>query len=97
MPLPSVFLFEFCEVVLGVEKGMPFAKRLCQGCDLGKIEDEKHLLLVYPNTQKVREHFCSALSLTHMSILAGLMQITNTIALTKFMACYQYQRTICLP
>jgi hypothetical protein len=25
------------------------------------------------------------------------MQITNTIALTKFMACYQYQRTICLP
>jgi hypothetical protein len=29
---------------------MPYAERLYQGCDLGKVEDEKHLLLVYPNT-----------------------------------------------
>jgi hypothetical protein len=49
------------EVVLGVWKSVPYAKRLCQGCDLGKVKDEEHLPLVCPNTQKVRERFCSAL------------------------------------
>jgi hypothetical protein len=34
------------EVVLSAWKGMPYAERICQGCDLGKVEDEKHLLLV---------------------------------------------------
>jgi hypothetical protein len=38
------------EIVLSAWKGMPYAERLCRGCDLGKVEDEKHLLLVYPNT-----------------------------------------------
>ncbi len=38
------------EVVLGVWKGVPYVERFCRGCDLGKVEDEKHLLLVYPNT-----------------------------------------------
>jgi hypothetical protein len=38
------------EVMLGAWKGMPYAKRLCQSCDLGKLEDEEHLLLVCPNT-----------------------------------------------
>ncbi len=47
------------EIVLGSWKGVPYAKRLCRGCDLGKVEDEEHLLLVYPNTQKVKEQFCS--------------------------------------
>jgi hypothetical protein len=55
---------------------MPYAERFCQerfcrGCDLGKVEDEEHLLLVCPSTQKVRERFCSTL-------LAQLMQTTNT-------------------
>ncbi len=58
----------------------------CRGCDLRKVQDEKHLLLVCPNTQKVKEHFCSALPLTHMSTLAELMHITNTVALAKFVA-----------
>jgi hypothetical protein len=75
---------------------MPYAERLCQGCNLGKVEDEEHLLLVCPNTQKVKEHFCSALPFTHMSILVELMQTTNTVALAKFVACCQYQR-ICPP
>jgi hypothetical protein len=83
------------EVILGAWKDVPYAKRLCRGCDLGKVEDEKHLLLVYPNIQKLRERFCSALPLTHTSILVELMQITNTDALAKFVSCYQYQRTIC--
>jgi hypothetical protein len=83
--------------VLGAWKGVPYVKRLCQGCDLGKVEDEKHLLLVYPNTQKIREHFCSALPLTHTNILVGFMQTTYTIALAKFVACCQYQRTIYPP
>jgi hypothetical protein len=61
------------EVVLGAWKGMPYVKRLCQGYDLKKVEDEDHLLLVYPNTQKVRGHFCSTLPLTHTSILIGFM------------------------
>jgi len=61
------------EVVLGVWKGVPYAKRLCQGCNLGKVEDEEHLLLVYPNTQKVREHFCLALPLAHISTFVELM------------------------
>jgi hypothetical protein len=65
--------------------------------DLGKVEDEKHLLLVCSNTHKVREHFCSALPLTHISTLAELMQIMNMTALAKFVACCQYQRTICPP
>jgi hypothetical protein len=60
----------------------------CRGCDLGKVQDEKHLLLVCPNTHKVREHFCLALPLTHMSTLTKLMQIRNTVvALVKFVAC----------
>ncbi len=85
------------EVVLGAWKGMPYAERLCRGYDLGKVEDEEHLLLICPNTPKVREHFCLTLPLTHTSILAELMQTTNTVALAKFVACCQYQRTICPP
>jgi hypothetical protein len=34
------------EVVLGAWKGMPYVERLYRGCDLGKVEDEDHLLLV---------------------------------------------------
>jgi hypothetical protein len=85
------------EVALGAWKGVPYAERLCQGCDLGKVEDEKHLLLVCPSTQKVREHFCLTLPFTHISIFAELMPTTNTVALVKFVACCQYQRTICPP
>jgi hypothetical protein len=61
------------EVMLSAWKGVPYAERLCWGCDLGKVKDEKHLLLVYPNTQKVRERFCSALPLTHTNTLVELM------------------------
>jgi hypothetical protein len=78
------------EIVLGSWKGVPYVERFCRGCDLGKVKDEEHLLLACPNTQKVREHFCSTLSLTHTSTLVNLMQITNTVALTKFVACCQY-------
>ncbi len=85
------------EVVLTAWKGMSYVKRFCWGCDLGKVEDEKHLLLVYPNTQKVRECFCSTLPLTHTSTFIKLMQITNTVTLVKFVTCCQYQRTICPP
>jgi hypothetical protein len=75
------------EAVLGVWKGVPYAERLCRSCDLGKVEDEEHLLLIYPNTQKVKERFCSTLPLTHMSTLVELMQTTHTVALAKFVAC----------
>jgi hypothetical protein len=85
------------EVMLGVWKGMPYAERLCRGCNLGKVEDEKDLLLVYPNTQKVKECFCSALPLTHTSTLDEFMQTTNTVALAKFVACCQYKKTIYPP
>jgi hypothetical protein len=78
-------------------EGVPYAERLCQGCDLGKVEDEKHLLLVCPSTQKIKECFCLALPLTHINTLAKLMQTTNTVTLAKFVACCQYQRTICPP
>jgi hypothetical protein len=53
-------------------KDVPYVERLCRGYDLGKVKDEEHLLLVCPNTQKVREHFCSTLPLTHISTLAEL-------------------------
>ncbi len=85
------------EVMLGAWKGVPYVEKLCQSCDLGKVEDEEHLLLVYPNTQKVKERFCSALPLTHTSTFVKLMQTTNTVTLAKFVACCQYQRTICPP
>jgi hypothetical protein len=78
------------EAVLGAWKGVPYTERLCRSCDLGKVEDEEHLLLICPNTQKVRECFCSTLPLTHTSTLAELMQTTNTVALAKFVACCQY-------
>jgi hypothetical protein len=83
--------------VLGAWKGVPYVERLCWGCDLGKVEDEEHLLLVYSNTQKVREFFCLALPLTHINTLVELMHTMNTVALAKFVACYQYQRTIYPP
>ncbi len=76
-------------------------ERFCRGCDLGKVENEKHLLkhllLVCSNMQKVSERFCSVLPFTHISTFAELMQTTNMIALAKFVACCQYQRTICPP
>jgi hypothetical protein len=75
------------EVVLDAWKGVPYVERLCHGYDLGKVEDEEHLLLVYPNTQKVRERFCSTLPFTHISTLVELMQTTNIVALAKFVAC----------
>jgi hypothetical protein len=59
------------EVVLGVWKGMPYVERLCRGCNLGKVEDEEHLLLVCPNTQKVRECFCSTIPFTHINTFAN--------------------------
>ncbi len=83
------------KVVLGAWKGVPYVERLCRGCDLGKLKDEKHLLLVCPSTQKVRERFCLALPLTHISTFVELMQTTNTVA--KFVACCWYQSTICHP
>ncbi len=85
------------EAVLGAWKGVPYAERLCRGCNLWKVEDEEHLLFVYPNTQKVREHFCLALPLAHTNTLTKLMQTVNMVALAKFVACCQYQRTICPP
>jgi hypothetical protein len=45
------------EVVLSVWKGVPNIERFCQGCNLGKVENEKHLLLVYPHTQKLGNTF----------------------------------------
>jgi hypothetical protein len=54
---------------------------------LGKVEDEEHLFLVCPNTEKVKERFCLALPLTHTSIFVEFMQITNIVALAKFVAC----------
>jgi hypothetical protein len=84
----------YLEVMLGAWKGVPYAKRFYQDYDLGKVEDEKHLLLVYPNTQKVKGCFCSTLPLTHTSTLAKLMQIMNMV---KFVACCKYKRAICLP
>jgi hypothetical protein len=53
----------------------------------GEGEDEEHLFLVCPNTQIVREHFCSALPLTHINILTKLMQTMNMVALAKFVVC----------
>jgi hypothetical protein len=85
------------EVVLSVWKGVPYDERLCRGCDLGKVEDEEHLLLVCPSTQKVRECFCSTLPLTHISTFVEFMQLTNTVALAKFVACCLSQRIICPP
>jgi hypothetical protein len=83
--------------MLGAWKGVPYTERLCQSCDLGKVEDEKHLLLICPNTQKVREHFCSTLPLTHTSTFVELMHTTNIVALAKFVACCQYEKTIYPP
>jgi hypothetical protein len=85
------------EVVLGAWKDVPYNEKLGQGCDLGKVKDEEHLLLACPNTQKVRERFCSALPLTHTNTLVEFMQTTNIVALAKFVACYQYRRKICPP
>jgi hypothetical protein len=76
------------EVVLGAWKGVPYTERLCQGCDLGKVEDEEHLLLICPNTHKVRECFCSTLPFTHTNAFVELMQITNTVTFAKFVAYY---------
>jgi len=75
------------EVVLGAWKGVPYIERLCRSFNLGKVEDEEHLLFTCPNTQKVRECFCSTLPLTHTSTLAKLMQTMNTVALAEFVAC----------
>jgi hypothetical protein len=61
------------EGMLGAWKGMPYAERLCRSYNLGKVEDEDHLLLICPNTQKVRECFCSTLPFIHTSTLVEIM------------------------
>jgi len=38
------------EAVLGAWKVVSYPKRLCRGCNLGKVDDEEHLLLICPNT-----------------------------------------------
>jgi hypothetical protein len=45
------------EVVLSAWKGVPYAKRFCWGYDLGKVEDEEHLLLVYPKHKMLENAF----------------------------------------
>jgi hypothetical protein len=47
------------------ERRVPYTERVCWGYNLGKLEDEKHLLLVCPNIKKVKEHFCSTLPYPH--------------------------------
>jgi hypothetical protein len=59
--------------MLGLWKGVPYAEKLYRGYNLGKVEDEEHLLLIYSNTQKVKEHFCLPLPLTHTSTLIDVM------------------------
>jgi hypothetical protein len=76
------------EAMLGAWKGVPYAERLCRSCDLGKVKDEEHLLLICPNTHKIRERFCSTLPLTHTSTLVEFMQTMRTVTLAKFVACY---------
>jgi hypothetical protein len=76
------------EVVLGTWKGVSYEERFNRGYDLGKVEDEEHLLFTCPNIQKIKERFCSTLLFfTHTSTLVELMQITNKVALAKFVAC----------
>jgi hypothetical protein len=74
--------------MLGTWKGVSYEERFCRGYDLGKVEDEEHLFFTCPNIQKIKERFCSTLLFTHIHTLVELMQITNTVALAKFMACY---------
>ncbi len=61
------------EIMLSAWKGVPYVERLCWGCDLEKVKDEKNLLLFCPNTHKVRECFCSTLPFTHTNTLVELM------------------------
>ncbi len=72
--------------MLGAWKGVPYVERLCRGYDLGKVEDEEHLLFICPSTHKVRECFCSTLAFTHINTFVELMQTMNTVALAKFVA-----------
>jgi hypothetical protein len=81
------------EIMLGAWKSVPYVERLCQSYDLGKVKDEEHLLFVYPNTQKVKECFCSALPLIHTNTLVELMHNINTVVVAKIVTCYQYHAT----
>ncbi len=38
------------EVVLGAWKDVSYVEKFCRGYDSEKVENEKHLLLVCPNT-----------------------------------------------
>jgi hypothetical protein len=76
-----------------------------QGCQQGKIDQKntppkiqlKNGTIFYMDTRKVRERFCSTLPFTHTNTLVEFMQTMNTVALTKFVTCCQYQRTIYPP
>jgi hypothetical protein len=65
------------EVMLGAWKGVPYIERFCRGCDLGKVEDEKHLFLIFPSKQKVRECFCSALPLVTLALLLSSLDYAH--------------------
>jgi hypothetical protein len=54
-------------------EGHVIHKKALLSYNLGKVEDEKHLLLACPNTQKIKERFCSTMPLTHIIILVELM------------------------
>ncbi len=63
-----------------------FLKRWYFGLCWKKLED----------TESQGTHLFDSTLHSH-STFAELMQITNTVALAKFVACYQYQRIICPP
>jgi hypothetical protein len=77
------------EIVLSAWKGVPYVERLCRGCNLGKVEDEEHLLLACPNI------FIRPYPSPTRALLLSSCKLQTRFAMAKFVACYQYQRTIC--
>ncbi len=67
------------EIVLNVWKDVPYVERFCQGCDLEKIENEKHLLFLYPIHKKLVNTFIRPYpSLTRAFLLISCRLLTRS-------------------
>ena len=64
-------------------------KRLCKNCDMQKIEDEEHVLMLCPKYQQPRQYMLYSLIDTFL----GLKDLNDAERLIFIMKCCDYEST----
>ena len=62
---------------------------LCKNCDMQKIEDEEHVLMLCPMYQQPRQYMLDSL----IDTFPGLSELNDTERFTFIMTCCDYEGT----